>query len=177
MKVDFDKKEELYKKGKKALEMYNFDEAGEYFLQILEEEPNETTVLNKMGVVFVHRDDRERAREYFERCLELDPNFVASLSNMASLELEDGKMNEAEVLFRNALRFDPNYGPAHNNLAYILKKTGRVSEAVKHMKKAQKAGTASFSYNPQKVKKFSKGTLTLIILAIIALILWFLTRA
>ncbi|AZR74279.1 hypothetical protein BBF96_13230 [Anoxybacter fermentans] len=174
--MDFEKKEELFEKGKSALEFGRLDEAEEYFTQILEEEPDDVAALNKMGVIYIYRKDKEKAREYFERCLELDPEYVPALSNMGNLELEAGNMNRAEMLYRQALRFDPQYGPAHNNLAHILKKTGRVSEAVSHMKKAQKAGTFSIDYNSSSTQKVNKGCLTIIILSIIVAILWYLTK-
>lgn len=174
--MDFEAKEELYEKGKKALEYGRLDEAEESFQQILAEEPNEPHVLNKMGVLWVYRKEQTKAREYFERVLEAEPEHVGALCNLGSLELEQGHMNRAEMLYRQALRFDPKYGPAHNNLAYILKKTGRVTEAVKHMKQAQKAGTISYDLSSKKAVKANRGCLLILILSAVALILWYLSR-
>lgn len=174
--MDFEVKEELYEKGKKALEYGRLDEAEESFQQILAEEPTEPHTLNKMGVVWVYRKEEMKAREYFERALEVEPEHVGALCNLGSLELEQGNMNRAEMLYRQALRFDLKYGPAHNNLAYILKKTGRVTEAVKHMKQAQKAGTISYDLSSKKATKANRGCLVILILSVVALILWYLSR-
>lgn len=174
--MDFDVKEDLYKKGKRALEIGRLDEAEGFFNQILAEEPDEPDVLNKMGVICIYRKDKEKALEYFNHALDAKPEHSPSLTNLGNLELEAGNMNKAEMLYRQALRFDPQYGSAHNNLAHILKKTGRVSEAVTHMKKAQKAGTISFDTNSKSSNRMNKGCLTIIVMTVIALILWFLTK-
>ncbi len=171
MSMSFDEKQELYKQGNGALEVGKLDEAEEHFQQILAVEPEELDTLNKMGVIHIYRQDKEQAREYFQRCLDINKDHIPSLSNMASLELEDGNVNKAEMMFRRVLALDPNYGPAHNNLAYIFKKSGRLTEAVKHMKKAQKAGTFSVQ---RAANSKNRGCLIVLILAGIALVLWIL---
>lgn len=172
MPMTFEEREELYKKGASALEYGKYEEAEACFTQILEEDPNNLETLSKMGVLNIYRGDKEKGREYFQQGLDIDKDHIPSLSNMASLELEMGNTNKAEMMFRRVLNLDPNYGPAHNNLAVILKKSGRLSEAVKHMKKAQRAGT--FSVQRAGTGKTNKGCLTVLIMLGIALVLWFL---
>lgn len=173
MSLSFDERKELYKKGSGALELGKLDEAEECFTQILADEPEELNTLNKLGVVHIYREDKEKAKELFQKCLATDNNHVPSLSNMASLELEAGNVNQAESMFRRALALDPNYGPAHNNMAVILKQSGRYSEAVKHMKKAQKAGT--FSVRRTEGKGMNRGCLIIVIMSVVALILYLIT--
>lgn len=174
MSMSFDEQKELYKKGSAALEFGKLDEAEEYFTQIIAEDPEHLDTLNKLGVVYIYRQDKEKAKEYFQKCLASKDNHVPSLSNMASLELEAGNVNQAEVMFRRVLALDPNYGPAHNNMAVILKKSGRYGEAVKHMKKAQKAGTFSVKRTEGK-GGMNRGCLIVVIMGVIALILYLIT--
>ena len=173
--MEFEVKEDLYKKGKKALDVGRLDEAEAFFQQILAEEPDDPDTLNKMGVIEIYRKNTEKALEYFNHALDINPEHSASLCNLGNLELEIGNMNKAEMMYRQAIRFDPQYGPAHNNLAFILKKTGRVTEAVQHMKKAQKAGTISFDLESKKAGNMNKGCLTIIVLTVIAIVLWLIT--
>lgn len=173
--MSLEKRDERFRKGKGALEVGRLDEAEEFFKEILEENPDEIEVLNKMGVLYIYRKEPDKAREYFDRCLNLDKTFAPALSNLGNLDLDSGNTNKAEMMYRQALKFDPKYGPAHNNLAFILKKSGRIAEAVKHMRKAQKAGTFSIDSKSKENQKTNKGCLTVIILAAIALILYFLT--
>lgn len=174
--MDMEKQKELFKKGTSALEVGRLDEAEEAFNEILAENPVDEHVLNKMGVIYIYRKDQEKAREYFQRAIEIEPAYAPAITNIGNIELEEGDMNKAEMLYRQALRLDPDYGPAHNNLAHIMKKTGRVSEAVKHMRKAQKAGTMALNMNSDRSKKTNRGCLTVIILAVVALILWYMTK-
>ena len=173
MSLSFDEKKDLYKKGSGALELGKLEEAEECFTQILSDHPEDLNTLNKLGVVHIYREDKEKAKEFFQKCLAADKNHVPSLSNMASLELEAGNVNQAESMFRRALDLDPNYGPAHNNMAVILKKSGRFTEAVKHMKKAQKAGT--FSVRRTQGKGKNRGCMIVLIMSGIALILYLIT--
>lgn len=174
--MEMEKKQELYDKGKNALEYNKLEEAEQYFQEILAEEPNEADVLNKMGIIFIYRKDWAKAREYFEKTLEINKEHVHAMCNLGSVELEEGNMNKAEMLYREALRIDEKYGTAHNNLAYILKKTGRYSEAVKHMKKAQKGGVVSFDLASDKNLKFNTGCAVIFVLIAIALLLWYFTQ-
>lgn len=174
--MEKERKDELFAKGKAALEVNKFDEAEACFLEILQEEPDDVEVLNKMGIIYIYQQDMIKAREYFERTLELDPKHVAATCNLGNIELEEGDMNKAEMLYRDALRLDPQYGTAHNNLAYILKKTGRIAEAVGHMKKANKSGTIAFDMSTSRFQKVNSGCTTIIVLGTIALLLWYFTK-
>lgn len=169
-------KDELFKKGKDALNLDNFDEAETCFQEILQEEPDDAEVLNKMGIIYIYRKEMKKAREYFEHALEVNPEHVSALCNLGNVELEEGDMNKAEMLYRQAIRLDPQYGTAHNNLAFILKKTGRISEAVGHMKKANKAGTVAFDMSTSRFQKVNSGCTTIIVLSTIALLLWYFTK-
>jgi tetratricopeptide (TPR) repeat protein len=174
--MEKERKVELYNKGKAALELNKNDEAEACFQEILQEEPDDVEVLNKMGIIYIYRKDMQKSREYFERILALDPNHVAATCNLGNIELEEGDMNKAELLYRDAIRLDPQYGTAHNNLAFILKKTGRIGEAVGHMKKANKSGTISFDMSTSRFRKVNTGCTTILVLSTLALLLWYFTK-
>lgn len=174
--MEEERKDELFNRGKAALEANKFDEAEACFTEILQEGSDDAEVLNKMGIICIYRKDTQKAREYFNRTLELDPNHVAATCNLGNVELDEGDMEKAEALYRKALQLDQDYGIAHNNLAFILKKTGRISEAVGHMKRANKGGTIAFDMSTSRFQKVNTGCTTIIVLATLALLLWYFLK-
>lgn len=144
-KLEEKKIEDLFEEGEKLSEVGRWEEAEEVFSEILRREPEHDQALNKMGVIYAYRKDKEKATKYFRHSLEIERKNPPALTNLGNIFLEQGEYDQAEALYKEALRYDPDYGTAHNNMAAIYKKRGDLHKMVDSLKKARRAGTMTVS--------------------------------
>lgn len=163
---------EKYKEGLRLLDDGEYGKAVEHFQKMLQEEPGDPAVLNKLGVAYVYLKEMDKAQEKFKEAITVDNQFSPAYSNLGNIYQEKRDLQQAKAYYQKALTYDPEYGPARNNLGIIYKKEGNLGKAVQEFKKAQKAG--SFSVNNSSKGSFlaNKGCTIIFVLLFLIIILW-----
>ena len=114
----------------------NFEEAKKIYQNILKIYPNQATVANNLGLVFVGLEEYQEAKACYERAIELDPNHPDANNNLGTLFRRHKEYQKAKSCFEKAIQSKPDYTTAHNNLGSLLNQLGDFEKAKSCYKKA-----------------------------------------
>jgi len=125
---------ELSKEGK-------FEEAVEYYDQVLAINDSVAEVHLNKGVALYKADEPERALECFLRAAELKPDLAAAHANCGNAFKELGRGAEAVASYEKALEVDPSMVHLWSSLANTLNAMGRFEDALDAASKGIKANS------------------------------------
>ncbi len=144
-----------------------YQEAEAAYRVILSADPDNTLVLNGLGITLLHLARFDKAEPLMRRALEIDEasfgpdhsTVATALNNLAGLLQATNRLEEAEPRMRRALEIDEaSFGPKHpevardlNNLAQLLQATNRMEEAEPLMRRALEIDEAAFGPDHPKV--------------------------
>ncbi len=132
----FMKKDNKIKEGEELLLQGKLDEALSYFKKLLEEDPQNPVILNKIGIVCVNKKALDDAEKYFYRAIELDPSYPEPYNNLGNIYYERKDYNKAIEFYKKAVNLNPKYAIAYRNMGAAYKRLGNLDQAVKFFKKA-----------------------------------------
>ncbi len=104
-------------------------EAGNLYLQVLAQEPQNADALHMLGMVCMATDQPDRALALLDRARALKPEDAARLGNRASVLYFLGREAEALALYDAALAADPDFAPTWRNRGVVLYAARRFEEA------------------------------------------------
>jgi len=97
----------------KVADMYN---------EILNIDPNNTSVLYKLGTIYYYRPDYQKAYNCFEKIINLYPCDYSTVLMFAWANFQLGRGGDAEALFNKVLLLSPNDASALEGLGLLKKK-------------------------------------------------------
>jgi len=110
------------------------NEAEPLYRRILDANPENYTILVKMGTLLQGSGRRNEAKKHFASARDLNPAFTHAHFNLASMALEDGDIRGAEAGFRRVVALDPDHGDARLHLARLAIGAQRFAEAEAQLK-------------------------------------------
>jgi len=114
-------------------------------VQALEKaQPDNPTVHNVKGGVYMGKQDIKSARASFEKAVALNPTFFPAVANLARLDIAEKNLAGARKRFEAVLAKDKKNVDALSALAALELQQGRTAEATTWLEKAQ-------SENPQAI--------------------------
>ena len=120
---------QLHQSGKLA-------EAEACYRQVLSIDPNQTDVLERLGLL-VHQQQRgDEAIKLLRRAAQVNSSSAEYHTNLGAALASQRRFEEAIESFRRATELRPDLVAAHINLANALKDSGRVEEAITAYRKA-----------------------------------------
>ena len=125
----------------RANELYSancLDEAEQLYRRILEAVPENSDVLNMMGLTAQAKGLHKEAVSYFLQAIKSAPNHIALYFNLAVSYQESKKYVQAIEAYKKVLALNPNIKEAYNNLAAVYEQTGKVQDAVETYQNALK---------------------------------------
>lgn len=93
-------------------------------------QPDNTAVLNNLGLALIQADRLQEATTHLERAIEIDPMHSFAHRNLGHAYAAQDSLNEAAEYFRKAIELDPDNAVAYNDLAVTLKRQGNLEDAV-----------------------------------------------
>ncbi|MDY6904642.1 MAG: tetratricopeptide repeat protein [Thermodesulfobacteriota bacterium] len=99
-------------------------------------EPENTTALLQLGIIYAQYGILDQAMTLFERALENEPDNAALLNNMGNLYFLEGHYQKAVDAYRKAVEADPDDAFVWVNLAKALLKIKATAEAKQTFDKA-----------------------------------------
>jgi len=99
--------------------MGNWGAVVEQYNKILSIDPNNTTVLYRLGMINYENKDYKKAYSYFEKVVNLYPFDYYSVLMLGWTNYQLGKTKEAKILFQKALLYDPTSASAKEGLSLI----------------------------------------------------------
>lgn len=98
-----------------------WDEVINLYNQILENAPNQTIALYRLGMIYYGRKDYNKALSYFKKVVDLYPFGYKGLIMLAWTNYQMGQVREAKVLFEKSLLYSPKDLSALEGLKLIEK--------------------------------------------------------
>lgn len=120
--------QELYSKGMNAFFASRYDEAEDFFNKILDEEPNHTNALLRLGDIYFNKDDLSKAREYYAKANEIEPRNIEIIFSLERLFEAQQRWQEALRYLDNILEIDDENPKALYRKREILDRTRRWEE-------------------------------------------------
>jgi len=124
------------------------DVAQEFYNQVLKINPNHSTALNNLGVIFQQLEEPQKAKECYEKAIAINPNYVNAHNNLGAIFKELGENQKAKECYEKAIAINPNFANAHYNLGNIFKELGVNQKAINYFEKA-------IEINPNYVDAFN----------------------
>jgi len=107
--------------GNALFEKGMLSEAYEEYRQAVELRPNYPDIRNRLGELYVRRNDFNQACEEFETALEINPKYITALVNLADARrlMCDELLEKAEGEYSRALEIDPENRRAREGLEKV----------------------------------------------------------
>lgn len=124
---------------RKASDLYlsgAYTQAEEIYRQILAFAPENSDVLNMLGLIAAAKSEHANACSLFYQALKKSTNPLPLYFNLAVSLNASGKPKEALEAYQNALKLAPQTKEIYNNMGAIYEKLGNLSEAEKQYQKA-----------------------------------------
>jgi len=121
----------LHYMGELHRRLGSFDEAGKYFSQAIELDPDNKVLINNYGVYLCNNKQYDQAIEIFNKSL-ADPLYEEKSSayeNVGLCRLWQGQIGQAELAFRQALKLNPDRASSLLELAKMQFDQGLGNEA------------------------------------------------
>lgn len=105
-----------------AAALQDWVKTGEMYLEILNIDPNNSSVLYKLGLIYYYKPDYQKAYNCFEKVVNMYPFDYYSVLMLAWTNYQLGKGKDAEVLFNKVLLISPDDTSALEGLGLLRKK-------------------------------------------------------
>ena len=105
-------------------------------IELAEQQPTDSSVLNDLGNLLALAGDLERAEEAYRRAVELDPQGVTPRFNLALLLQQGQDIDAAVHQLRRVIELDPEHGWAHYQLGAIQEARGMEKQATRSYARA-----------------------------------------
>jgi tetratricopeptide (TPR) repeat protein len=136
-----------------------YDQAEQFFRQILQQDPNNPPTLNYLGYMLADHNMRlEEALNMIKRAVELDPQNGAYLDSLGWAYFKLGNFDQAEDNLRRAAEKTPYDATIQDHLGELYAKTGRLKLAAMHWERALSEWnrSASADVDQQDVSRVQK---------------------
>lgn len=136
-----DKKADLYyANGTANLMNRNYTEALEKLLEANRLRPNDTKVLNNLGMAYYFKNDTKNALRFISESIKVDPKNSDARVNLASIYFQLGNIKEAQEQYLRVTKdlIYPNQFRTYYNLGLISIKENNLAEAKNYFLKSIK---------------------------------------
>jgi len=107
-----------------------FSEAIDIYKGILEEEPKNAVLHNKIGIAYHQLMDLNQARRYYQRSIKNDRKYFHAYNNLGTVHYYRKKYGSAIKQYRKALEIREDVPSIHTNLGYAFYMQKKYDEAL-----------------------------------------------
>ncbi len=115
--------------GFQAQERGELRDAAEFFVSVLNDEPENVNALQLLGLIHLKAGRFEKADRLISKAIELCPEVPELHNNRGLTRLGQGRLRESEFDILNAIRLKPEYPEAFNNLGLVASRLERSADA------------------------------------------------
>ncbi|SHO62230.1 tetratricopeptide repeat protein [Algoriphagus zhangzhouensis] len=126
---------ELNNQGVESFIKGDSEKAKGLYFQALEENPENTTTLNNLGLLYHQLKDFDQAIDYFRKAISIEEKPVFYLNSGNSFAMK-GELDRAKENYFLALKIDPNYANAWVSLAKLKTHQNEIQDAIQYWEKA-----------------------------------------
>jgi tetratricopeptide (TPR) repeat protein len=131
-----------------ARKMYR--EAIESYQRLLDAEPHNAVLFNKMGVAYQEAGESGRAGHCYKEAMKYDKNFSSAYNNLGTVEYEKRRYGKSISLYKKAmaLQTDPDtLAAVYSNIGYSYFATKKYDEAMAAFQKALSLNPEVFQHH------------------------------
>ena len=129
-------KDQKFQQAITAHQQGRMNEAEQFYLEILKEEPANPFIYNNLGIVLKQLGRTDEAEVSYKKAIEFKFDHASAHMNLANTLKDLGRLNEAKTSYKKAIEFKPDYSDAHYNLGNMYYTFGALSEAEASLKSA-----------------------------------------
>ena len=123
-------------KGDVFMARKEFGEAAGAYEAILESEPKNAQLLNKVAIAYQELGNLNRCERYYRKSIKADKNFASPINNLGTVEYEKKHYSKAIVLYKKALVLKMETSTIYSNLGYAYFANKQYPEAMATFDKA-----------------------------------------
>ena len=112
------------------------NEAQNLYNQVLIINPNHSSALNNLGVIYINLKEYLKAKECFEKAIEINPNYADAHFNLGGTFYTLGEFQKAKGCYEKVIEINNVHLKANNNLGIIFHKLGEYQKAKECYEKA-----------------------------------------
>lgn len=119
----------LFLMGSALLGLRHGNTAMSFLLRAEKIDPNNSRVLNNIGLAHNSLMNSTKAIEYYKKAIVLNPNFAQAHYNLGNAWMGQANWMEAITSFSNAIEYQNNYAEAYGNLSLCLCRINAFNDA------------------------------------------------
>ncbi len=123
-------------KGDVFMARKEFGEAAGAYERILESEPKNAQLLNKVAIAYQELGNLNRCERYYRKSIKADKNFASPINNLGTVEYEKKHYSKAILLYKKALILKMETSTIYSNLGYAYFANKQYPEAMATFDKA-----------------------------------------
>jgi tetratricopeptide (TPR) repeat protein len=126
----------LVRSAERAFATRRYEEAGQRYSEVLQQEPNNVTMLCNLASAQVELGQISEAEKNVRRACELDPNDYFALYLLGRIRFRQEKLDESLDALSRSVKANPEYADAQNYLGIVLSEKGLRGPAEAALRKA-----------------------------------------
>ncbi|MGA8034986.1 MAG: tetratricopeptide repeat protein [Candidatus Acidiferrales bacterium] len=95
-----------------------YSQAIDSYDKLLQSEPKNAALLNKVGVAYQEMDDLIRAERFYKKSMHVDKHFASPVNNYGTVEYTRKRFGKAIGAYKKALVLTPDAATIYGNLGY-----------------------------------------------------------
>lgn len=123
-----------YNRGREAFQEGRYAEARRELENAQRMRPDDSDVLNLLGLVYFKTNAFPEAEVIYRRLAEENPNVFILHSNLGLIHFKQGKLDEAEHYLLRAIELRPNYAKSHLYLGLLYRQRRKYAQALEHLR-------------------------------------------
>jgi tetratricopeptide (TPR) repeat protein len=123
-------------KGDVFMARKEFSEAAGAYEAILQSEPKNAQLLNKIAIAYQELGNLNRCERYYRKSIKADKNFASPINNLGTVEYEKKHYSKAILLYKKALVLKMETSTIYSNLGYAYFANKQYPEAMATFDKA-----------------------------------------
>ncbi len=113
-----------------------YDAAANAYEKILQGEPKNATLLNKVGVAYQQLGNLNKAERYYKKAVQSNKSFASAINNYGTVEYEKKHFGKSIGLYKKALGFHIDMATVYSNLGYAYFANKEYPQAMDTFQKA-----------------------------------------
>src|ERR1043165_2591826 len=123
-----------YNRGREAFQEGRYAEARRELEQAQRMRPDDSDVLNLLGLVYFKTNAFPEAEVIYRRLVRENANVFILHSNLGLILFKQGKLDEAEQYLLRAVELRPNYAKSHLYLGLLYRQRKKFGLALEHLR-------------------------------------------